>query len=95
MQRMTIVKIDNIVVIDGEYYTVDCSDLPENFHALMWIEAEGQGEIEWNGKPKPQNTVIKNLNDYKIYINRWNNAKAAMLALAANSTSNTATSNGS
>ena len=90
---MTIIKDSNIVGSNGEFYNVDCSDLPENFHALQWTDKEG--EVEWNGIPKPQNTKIVSLDDYKIYINRWNNSQAAMLALVANSTSNTATSNGS
>lgn len=95
MQRMTIVKIDNIVVIDGEYYKVDCSDLPENFHALMWDETKGEGEVEWTGKPKPSNTPIDSIENYKKYVDRWKAAKIeheALLAqeLSANATANTA-----
>lgn len=84
--------------IDGVYQRVDCSDLPENFHALQWNN--GIGEIEWKEIPRPPNTVIDDLSDYQVYIDRWYAEKervdaeyAAFLAeqeaLAAN-TANTA-----
>lgn len=75
MKRMTIIKPDSTVGIDSEFYIVDCSDLPENFHALQWYEDEGYGEIEWDGRPKPENTMIISLDDYQIYITRWQAAK--------------------
>lgn len=73
MIRMTIVKDDNIVGIDGIFYSVDCSHLPENFHALQWYGNEG--EVEWKGIPKPQNTIINSLDDYMVYVSMWNDAK--------------------
>lgn len=77
MNRLTIVKEDNMVGVDGEFYVVDCSSLPANFHALQWYgnEDEPYGEVEWNGRPKPPNTFIDNLNDYQNIIDAWNVAK--------------------
>lgn len=104
MSRITIVKNDNQVGIDGVFLPVDCSDLPQNFHALQWIDTEG--EVEWNGKPKPQNTEITSLKPYQKYIDRWNEVKHMLemeaeledeLILAAQqesaNTSNTANNN--
>ena len=98
MTRITIVKDDSFVGIDGEFYKVDCSDLPENFHALQWYG--NAGEEEWDGIPKPENTFITNLSKYQKYIDRWNTAKAeheaeiaAFLAAQANLSSNVTSSN--
>lgn len=98
MTRITIIKDDSFVGIDGEFYKVDCSDLPANFHALQWYGNEG--EVEWKGNPKPQNTFITSLQSYQKYIDRWNQAKdkheaelAANLAAEANVSSNVASSN--
>lgn len=75
--RLTIIKPDNCVGIDGEFYTVDCSGLPDNFHALQWDGDVSVGEIEWSGRPKPQNTVIEELCQYSAYIDAWSAAKQA------------------
>lgn len=47
--RITIVKDDDVVGIDGEFYTVDCSSLPADFHALQWDG--GWGDIEYKADP--------------------------------------------
>lgn len=77
MKRLTIVKEDNMVGIDGEFYLVDCSSLPANFHALQWYGEveEPYAEVEWNGHPKPPNTEIDNVDEYQFLIDAWNVAK--------------------
>lgn len=74
MNRLTIIKDDNAVGIDGVFYQIDCSKLPPNFHALQWNGIVG--EIEWTGSPKPQNTTIENINDYLGYVTEWNKRDA-------------------
>lgn len=76
MIRVTIVKDDDTMLIDGAYQRVDCSDLPANFHALQWNN--GYGEIEWKttpGSSRPPNTVIDSLTPYQKYIDRWHAEK--------------------
>ncbi len=77
MKRLTIIKEDNIIGVDGEFYSVNCSSLPVNFHALQWYgEAEEPyAEVEWNGNPKPENEFINNLNEYQSLIDAWGVAK--------------------
>lgn len=70
--RVTIVKDDNRVGINGLFYRVDCSDLPSNFHAFQWYGDDGYGEEEWKGYPKPVNTIIDSLSKYQVYVDRWN-----------------------
>ena len=85
--RLTIIKSDNAVGIDGEFLTVDCSALPANFHALQWEGPEngvgGEGEAEWNGKPKPANTEIVDLEEHYSYVEAWRAEKARIEAEAA------------
>lgn len=78
MKRLTIIKDDNTVGIDGLFFEIDCSDLPSNFHALQWYEDNNQGEVEWKGTPKPQNTLITDLIEYQKYVDSWNTIKTSM-----------------
>lgn len=73
--HLTIIKSDNAVGVDGLFYTIDCSELPANFHALQWDGPEsgegGAGEVEFNGKPKPPNEEITDLGGYYVYYEAW------------------------
>lgn len=71
--RLTIVKRDNLVGIDGDFFTVDCSGLPDDFHALQWYGT--WGEVERTGRPRPPNEEIKSLNPYQGIIDAWGAAK--------------------
>lgn len=71
MIKMTIVRQDNLIGVDGVFRKVDCSSLPEDFIALQWYEEEKRGEIEWEGNPKPKNTIIKKLDAYRSYFDLW------------------------
>jgi hypothetical protein len=81
--RVTIIKDDNAVNVDGERHTVDCSGLPADFHALQW---DGTiGEIEYRmvacshcgGRNKKPNALISDLAPYSVYVDGWHVAKAA------------------
>lgn len=81
MQKLTIVKSDGIVGVDGVFRDVNCSDLPENFHALEWDQTTSYGEVQWAHWPnkdrwpdRPPNTKINNIREYTKFIDRWNAA---------------------
>ena len=74
MIRLTIIKVNNLVGIDGVFSKIGCSSLPENFHALQWDETNSYGEIEWNGNPRPENTVITELGEYQTFVDAWKQA---------------------
>jgi len=95
--HVTIVKVDNAVGIDGVFLTIDCSTLSGEFHALQWSGPEnginGNGEVEWTGRPKPPNTDIVDLGEYYAYVEAWraekqrqDEAAAAFLAASASPT---------
>jgi hypothetical protein len=77
--RLTIIPIDKKVNVDGFFYAnLDLSScgIPDNIHALQWYEIEG--EIELNGRPKPQNELITELPAWaNACVNKWNEAKTA------------------
>ena len=80
--RVTIIKEDNRVVVDGESHTVDCSDLPANFHALQWYGDNGEIEhstvrCEHCGtRSKKMNEPAADLGPYQKYVDAWRVAKA-------------------
>lgn len=85
---VTIVRDDNVVIVDREAHTVDCSSLPADFHALQW---DGQrGEIEYRAlrcehcgvRSKKGNEIISDLSQYQLYVDAWHAAKAAELEVS-------------
>ncbi len=86
--RISIVKDNNAVTVDGERHTVDLSTLPANFHALQWDGTEG--EIEYamvfcehcRTRGKRPNETISDFTPYMVHLNAWHVAKA-QAALAA------------
>ena len=81
--RATIIRETNHVVVDGEGYTVDCSDLPADLHVVQWYGT--YGEVEYsvltcehcNGRSKKMNETIMDFAPYEDYVHRWTAAKAA------------------
>jgi hypothetical protein len=75
--KLTIIRSDNAVYKDGVAYSdLDLSVVPANVHALQWYESEG--EVEFNGSPKPQNEIIFELPTWAITsMTKWDEAKAA------------------
>lgn len=80
--KLTIIKEDNAVIVDGERHTVDCSDLPADFHALQWDGAYGEIEytaarcVHCGARSKKGNASIAGLELYQKYVNEWAVAKA-------------------
>lgn len=78
--RVTIIKDDNTVTVNGEAHTVDLSALPADFHALQWDGA--RGEVEYvphyvdDVMHKKPNETIKDLAPYQPYLDAWTMAKA-------------------
>ncbi len=66
--RLTIIKEDNMVYVDKVAKEVDCSDLPQDFHALQWNGESGWIEFVNNYKAPEQITSIE---AYQKYIDAW------------------------
>ena len=67
--RLTIVKDDNLVMIDQRPIRFDLSpyDLPENFHALQWYDDHGEEEFN----DGTLNQTIDNLDAYAPIIEEY------------------------
>lgn len=79
--RVTIVKEDNAVIVDGDRRTVDCSSLPADFHALQWDTPFGEVEYaavrcdHCGHRSKKPNERISDLSPYQKYVDAWHVAK--------------------
>lgn len=70
--KLTIIREDGFISIDGQYAHIDLTDMPEDFHALQW--SEQSGEIERQGL---MNQPIDSLEDFQPWIIRGQEAIAA------------------
>lgn len=75
--RVTIIKDDNAVNVDGTRRTVNLSDLPADFHALQWDGADGEVEYRvtrcehCSARTKKGNVLISDLSPYQKYTYAW------------------------
>lgn len=85
--RVTIIKDNGTVNVDGESYPVDCSGLPPDFHALQWNGAHGEIEYRMvvcshcNTRSKKPNLFINDMTPYLAYVDAWTISKEAAEAL--------------
>jgi hypothetical protein len=81
--RVTIIRDDNFVSVDGEGYKVDCSSLPADFHALQWTGATGEVEYRMTvcthcgARSKKPNATIADTTEFKPQLDGWHAAKLA------------------
>jgi hypothetical protein len=78
--KLTIIPSDGAVYEDGLCYSsLTWDGTPLNVHALQWYETEG--EIEFSGRPKPQNEIITELPSWvNACVAKWDEAETARLA---------------
>jgi hypothetical protein len=87
--RLTIIRDTNSVIVDGEGYTIDCSMLPRDLHAVQWYGMAGEVEYAMmrcdhcGVASKKPNEVIKDLAPYQFYVDAHASAKAAHAAAVA------------
>lgn len=75
--RMTIIKNDTYVAIDGVgYIGIDMSNLPEDFHALQWYETLGNLELIDPITRVMKNETIYSLDPYATQISGWQQKNA-------------------
>jgi hypothetical protein len=74
--RITIIKSDNRVSVDGESRAVDCSQLPDYLHAVQWHgdASPAWGEIEFAADPqgrKLPNLRFADFGGYEYLADAW------------------------
>jgi hypothetical protein len=82
--RVSIIRRDGIVTIDGESYSgLDLSSMDPSIHAVQWYGTEG--EIEWK-EAHPykllivQNEPITSLDTFQFALDAWATTKATNIA---------------
>jgi len=72
--RLTIIKPDSAVYIDGDARTVNLQTLDPTIHAIQWSDAAGRGWIEFAQDPfapaKPNEDIFSR-EPYQPYIDEW------------------------
>lgn len=85
MPKVSIIRPDNTVYVDQIAMTVDCSHLPEYFHAIQWRGDLDQpfGEIEYaedrQGRKLP-NTRFADFTPYQYLVEGWETEKQRVAA---------------
>lgn len=84
MSKYTINAEDGLVYVDGRALRVDCSDLPDYFHAIQWDGEKGHIEYaaDAQGRRLP-NTHISSFAPYMYLVDRWTKQKNEKDAEAA------------
>lgn len=80
--KISIIKEDNKVVLDGVPFEVDCSGLPDGFHALQWYHTWGDKESK-DERFNHQNEPVDDLAPYQYLIDQALAKKAVTDAAAA------------
>jgi hypothetical protein len=72
-----------MVYVDGLPLRVDCSSLPERFHALQWYGTWGDVEMKDSDGRHVDNIQITDLGAYQGQIDAWTREKAKVDAAQA------------
>lgn len=82
--RITIVKADNLVVVDGSaIHGIDLSHLPPDFHALQWYDTYGDVEYVDPNTSQHSNVHITDILPFQSCVDAWNVKKQELDAAAA------------
>ena len=79
--RVSIIRADNIVSVDGVAFGVGCANLPPHVHAIQWFGMAG--EIEYaemrndaGAVWKLPNQAFHDFTPYQGYVDAWTAQKA-------------------
>ena len=87
--KVTIIREDDAVYVDGVAHTVDCSTLAPEVHAVQWDGV--RGEVEYRvtrcdhcgARTKKGNEIISDFTPYQKYVDAWQVVKSEADAAAA------------
>ncbi|RAI34514.1 hypothetical protein [Rhodoplanes serenus] len=69
--KLTIVRADSIVIVDGVSATVDLSDLSTHISAVQWADGRGWIEFEPDARGvQDANLPIADLGRFQVYVDR-------------------------
>lgn len=71
--RLTIIRDDNVVIVDGRALSVDLSGLPDNLHAVQWDGLAGH--VEYNDGTA--NEKLEDIASWQSVVDAWEAARQA------------------
>jgi hypothetical protein len=74
--KLTIIKPDGIVGVDGLFLQLDLSSLPSNLRVVQWDGASGN--VEWTDSA---NTTIASIADYQEIADAWQAKRDLQIAM--------------
>lgn len=69
--RLTLIRTDGFISIDGVGYNVDLSTIDQTIHALQWYEDQGEIEYADSRGRIVENAEITSLDDFQYVISLW------------------------
>ncbi len=74
MDKISIIPIDNVCIIDGVARKISMDGVADNIHAIQWDR--GVGHVEHNDNTN--HTFINDLAPFQMLIERWLEAGEAL-----------------
>jgi hypothetical protein len=79
--RLTIIKNDGYVAIDGEgYLGINLLSLDESVNAVQWYDTYGEVEIRDNRSRIIENKEVTNIDEYLFVVPLWQEKKDEAIA---------------
>jgi hypothetical protein len=73
MPKITIMRADNAVYVDGRAIEIDCNELPKFIHAIQWDGAKGQIEFDPDERGvRMSNVAFTDISPFMYLVDRWN-----------------------
>lgn len=69
--KISIVKEDAVVGVDGVFRSVDVSDLDATVHAIQFDSVAGKGRIWFKAETDKGQADLTIISLYQVYIDRW------------------------
>lgn len=66
MAKITIIRDDGVIGVDGEFRHVSTAALPAGVRAVQWLHTVGH--IEYDNAP---NTVLTDITPFQSYVDAW------------------------
>jgi len=69
--KISLVKDDAVMGVDGVFRTVDVSDLDATIHALQFDTAAGKGRIWFKAESDKGQADLTDFAPYQVFVDRW------------------------
>lgn len=69
--RLTLIRVDGFIVIDGTKHIVDLSSIDQSIHAIQWYDDQGEIEYADSRGRIVENVKITSLDNFQYVISLW------------------------